>query len=144
MFVFVLRGARAKRGYFHGIRAEHYMHDLKAPPYKPRTPKELMNSFGRRIGRDIKILGGYAKQQITYRAADHVGLISRVPQSRTDAQCRRRKALTAHAVFGYGNFLGTFCAATAQYPMDEFLDQELTIMFFDGPVFRAAMGLDGE
>jgi hypothetical protein len=63
------------------------MREPKPAPNQTTVAEEFFDLFRMGVGRDIKILGLAAEQQITYTAADQIGLIAAVFKSVEDLEC---------------------------------------------------------
>src|SRR6185503_6820369 len=79
----LFRGGRvgaAERGHLYGVRAEHHVHQAKAPADDQRAPEKRADLLRARVGGDVEVLRRDAQEQVAHRSAHHVGGKARLAQ----------------------------------------------------------------
>ena len=93
----------AEGGDLQGFLADHDMHDLEAAADDAGAAEVAANLFRRRVGGDVEVLRLGADQQVAYRAADDIGLVTVLLQGFADATAAGTDAVAGDAVGGNGD-----------------------------------------
>ena len=93
-----LRGA--ERRHLDHFGADMHVHEAEAAADDERAAEQRLDLLGRRVGRDVEVLGLDAEQQVAHRAADDERLEARVLQPARDRARRRGQLVAAHRMLG--------------------------------------------
>jgi hypothetical protein len=73
----------------------------EAAPNQAAAGKDILDFFRRRTGRNVEILGYFAKQQITHTSAHNVGFISGFLQIPDNIGCIRAQFIKVDAMLSF-------------------------------------------
>ncbi len=88
----------AKGGYLDHFPAEANVNDPEAPPDDPGVPEQGVDFLGRGVGGHVEVLGMAAQEQVSHGAANKVGLVIVLVETRHDFQGTAADVFARHAV----------------------------------------------